>query len=278
VFDIVGRQGLPSALVPGSVQSLERAAAILHAIAGSGGQMGVTELAAAVGLAKTTTHGLLRTLLELGFVEQDARTGRYALGASLLGLGATHLDANELRSRASNWADALAARSGCAVRLGTLAGFQVVVVHHVFRPDDSPQELEVGIVLPAHATALGKVLLASRPARSRPPADVRLERLTPATVTDPVALATELDAVRAQGWAQAREERVPHMAAVAAPVRGPGGLVVAAIGVTGPVDELLTPAGGARTAVVGMVTEAAAAVSRELVPRAGIGPGSGRRG
>ena len=153
--------------MPGSVQSLERAAAILRAIAGSGGQMGVTELSAAVGLAKTTTHGLLRTLLALGFVEQDAGSGRYALGTGLLDLGSHYLDANELRSRASNWCDSLAARSGCAVRLGTLAGFQVVVVHHVFRPDDSPQELEVGTVLPAHATALGKVLLASRPPRSK---------------------------------------------------------------------------------------------------------------
>ena len=259
--------------MPGNVQSLERAAAILHAIAGSGGQMGVTELAAAVGLAKTTTHGLLRTLLDLGFVEQDPNTGRYALGASLLGLGSHYLDANELRSRASNWADALAARSGCAVRLGTLAGYQVVVVHHVFRPDDSPQELEVGLVLPAHATALGKVLLAFRPARNRPAADVRLERVTPATVTDPVALATELEAVRTRGWALARDERVAGVAGIAAPVRGPGGLVVGALGVTGPVDELLTAAGEARPGVVAMVTDAAAAVSRELVP-----VGGGRRG
>jgi len=255
--------------VPGTVQSLERAAAILHAIAGSGGQMGVTELAGAVGLAKTTAHGLLRTLLELGFVEQDPRTGRYALGAGLLGLGSHDLDANELRSRSSNWADALASRSGCAVRLGTLAGFQVVVVHHVFRPDDSPQELEVGLVLPAHATALGKVLLASRPARNRPAPDVRLERLTPATVTDPVALAAELEVVRGRGWALAREERVPGAAAIAAPVRGAGGLVVGALGITGAVREVVTAAGEARPALVGMVTDAAAAVSRELVPTTG---------
>src|SRR3712207_831842 len=86
--------------------------------------MGVTELAGAVGLPKTTTHGLLRTLLAVGFVEQDQRTGRYALGAGLLGLGSHYLDANELRSRASNWADSLAARSGFAVRLGTPAGLQ----------------------------------------------------------------------------------------------------------------------------------------------------------
>ncbi|WP_222266605.1 IclR family transcriptional regulator [Modestobacter marinus] len=251
--------------MPGSVQSLERAAAILRAIAGSGGQMGVTELAGAVGLAKTTAHGLLRTLLSLGFVEQDADSGRYLLGTGLLDLGSHYLDANELRSRASNWCDSLAARSGCSVRLGTLAGFQVVVVHHVFRPDDSAQELEVGAALPAHATVLGKVLLAFRPAASRPPADPRLERSTAATIVDPAALTAELKGVRGRGWAVQREERVPGEGGLAAPVHGAGGLVVAALGVTAPVPEVFGSAGAVRPALLEMVLEAAAAVSRELV-------------
>src|SRR3954468_19911937 len=152
------RHALASGSVPGSVQSIERAAAILLVVAGSGGKLGVTDIAEAVGLAKTTTHSLLRTLLLVGFVDQDRTTGRYALGNRLLRLG-SHLDVNELRARASNWADALAAHSGHAVRLAALAGEEVVVVHHVFRPDDSAQELEVGTALPA-STALGKVLLA----------------------------------------------------------------------------------------------------------------------
>ena len=248
--------------MPGTVQSIERAATLLHAIVESGGQMGVTELAGAVGLPKTTTHGLLRTLMSVGFVEQDQRTGRYTLGAGLLGLGSHYLDANELRSRASNWADSLAARSGFAVRLGTPAGLQVVVVHHVFRPDDSPQELEVGSVLPAHATAVGKVLLASRPAIARMLADTRLEALTPRTVVDPATLLTELSTVRARGWAAQQGEYRLGVGGIAAPVHGPGGLVVGALGDSGPVEELVADA--ARPALRAMVVEAAAAVSREL--------------
>jgi DNA-binding IclR family transcriptional regulator len=248
--------------VPGTVQSIERAATLLHAIVESGGQMGVTELAAAVGLPKTTTHGLLRTLLSVGFVEQDPRTGRYTLGAGLLGLGSHYLDANELRSRASNWADSLAGRSGCAVRLGTPAGLQVVVVHHVFRPDDSPQELEVGSLLPAHATAVGKVLLAARPAMARSLTDAPIEALTPRTVVDPAALLAELQTVRTRGWAEQRGEYRLGTGGIAAPVHGPGGLVVGALGVSGPVDQLFTDT--ARRALQAMVVEAAAAVSREL--------------
>lgn len=249
--------------MPGIVQSIERAATLLHAIAESGGQMGVTELAGAVDLPKTTTHGLLRTLLSVGFVEQDPRTGRYSLGAGLLGLGTHYLDANELRSRASNWADSLAARSGCAVRLGTPAGLQVVVVHHVFRPDDSPQEMEVGSLLPAHATAVGKVLLAARPAVARSLTDVPLDALTPRTVVDPAALLAELQATRARGWAEQRGEYRLGVAGIAAPVHGPGGLVVGALGISGPVEELDAP--GARGELRAMVVAAAASVTRELL-------------
>ena len=226
--------------MPGTVQSIERAAAILHVVAGSGGRLGVTDIAEAVGLAKTTTHSLLRTLLAVGFVAQDRATGRYSLGGGLLRLG-TQLDVNELRARSSNWADALAARSGHAVRLATEVGGEAVVVHHVFRPDDSAQVLEVGAALPLRSTSLGRVLLAHH----RPPPPDLVE-------------------VRARGWAYERGEHEPDRGGLAAPVRGPGGLVVAALGITGPVGSLFDARGVPRPLVLAMVTDAAAAVSREL--------------
>jgi DNA-binding IclR family transcriptional regulator len=239
------------------VQSIERAAAILQVVAGSGGTLGVTDIAEAVGLAKTTTHSLLRTLLLVGFVEQDRATGRYALGSGLLRLG-NHLDVNELRARASNWADALAARSGHAARLATLTGEEVVVVHHVFRPDDSAQVLDVGSALPA-ATALGQVLHA----HSHPHTGHR------SAARPAAARATELAEVRARGWATARGEVEPGTGGIAAPVRETGGLVVAALGVSGPQDALFDGRGTPRSAVLTMVTDAAQAVSRELGHRSG---------
>src|SRR3954471_9471580 len=144
----------------GPLQSIERAAAILRLRAGCSRRLGLGEVASSLGLAKGTAHGILRTLQHVDFVEQDPATGKYRLGAALLHLGTSYLDVNELRSRAINWADALAARSGEAVRIGTPLDGKVLVVHHVFRPDDTLQTLDVGALLPAHATALGKVLLA----------------------------------------------------------------------------------------------------------------------
>ena len=120
----------------------------------------MVDVAGSLGLAKGTVHGILRTLHHVGFVEQDDATGKYQLGGALLHLGTSYLDVNELRSRAINWADALASRSGEAVRIGSLLDGQVLVIHHVFRPDDSLQTVEIGLLLPPHASAIGKVLLA----------------------------------------------------------------------------------------------------------------------
>lgn len=108
-----------------SIQSVERAAAILKLLA-SGRRLGVVDVARHLGLPKGTVHGILSTLQEVGFVEQDRLTAKYQLGASLLHLGNSYLDVNELRTRAINWADSLASRTREAVQIGTLHDSQEV--------------------------------------------------------------------------------------------------------------------------------------------------------
>lgn len=250
--------------MPGPVQSIERAAAMLRLLAGGSGRLSLSEIAGSLGLAKGTAHGILRTLQSVGFVEQDRASGKYQLGAALLHLGTSYLDVNELRSRAINWADALAARSGEAVRIGTLLERRVLVVHHVFRPDDSLQSLEVGALLPVHASALGKVLLAHDNHAAAALYESDLETFTRRTLVSPRELGRALATVREHGYAIEREELVVGEGAVAAPIRGHGGLVVGAIGVSGPVDRVLDGAGEPRPTYLGYVRDAARAVSRDL--------------
>ena len=192
--------------VAATIQSIERAAAILRLLSGRNRRLGVAQLAGELDLPKGTVHGILRTLTSVGFVEQDEETGKYQLGAALLHMGSSYLDGNELRTRALNWSDSLAARSGESVRIGTLHDTQVLVVHHVFRPDDSRQALEVGTLLPAHATAMGKVLLAANRYAAAELAAGGLTGYTAATITDWDAFAAELQEVLARGWAAAIEE------------------------------------------------------------------------
>lgn len=246
----------------GSIQSIDRAAAILKALAGGPRRLGVSELAERLGLARPTVHGLLQTLQAHGFVEQDRHSDKYQLGPGLLQLGYSYLDLNELRSRSIPYAERLAGRAGAAVRVGVLHGDTVVVLHHVFRPDTAFQVLEVGLQLPVHATSFGKAILAFQPEQvlddllSEP-----LPRLTKRTPTGP-ALRRELETVRMEGFASERDEAVLGESSLAAPIFDHALHAVGAIGVVGDSDRIF-PRGhgrGLSTAVL----EAARGVSREL--------------
>jgi len=100
------------------IQSVDRAARILRALAAGSGRLGVSELSDRLGLAKGTVHGLLRTLHDHGLVEQDADSDKYQLGPQLLQLSNRYLDLNELRARSLAWSELLATRAGEAVRVG----------------------------------------------------------------------------------------------------------------------------------------------------------------
>jgi DNA-binding IclR family transcriptional regulator len=246
-----------------SIQSIERAAAILRVLAAGQRRLGVSELAERLGLAKGTVHGLLRTLQTEGFVEQDAESGKYQLGASLLQLASSYLDVNELRARSLVWSDALASRTGEAVRVGTLHGGGVLIVHHVFRPDNSLQILEVGAHLPLHATALGKALLAHHEPVAEALLAAGMPRLTKATIVAPAALSRTLRGVRENGWAAEREEAIIGEASIAAAIFDRAGEAAGAIGIAGAVERIY---GGRapRAQLVAEVRDAARAVTREL--------------
>ncbi|MFC7217900.1 IclR family transcriptional regulator [Streptomyces polyrhachis] len=246
-----------------NIQSLERAAAVLRLLAGGERRLGLSDIASTLDLAKGTAHGLLRTLQHEGFVEQDPASGRYQLGAELLRLGNSYLDVHELRARALPWTDDLARSSGEAVYLGVLHKQGALIVHHVFRPDDSRQVLEIGAMHPLYSTALGKTLAAYDPVAHADLADLAYERLTPATVTDPAGLEEALDLVRARGWAADVEETWEGVAGIAAPVHDRRRLPVGAVGITGAVERVCA-AGEPRPELVAAVRDCARAVARDL--------------
>jgi DNA-binding IclR family transcriptional regulator len=249
--------------VSGPIQSIERAAAILRLLSGRSRRLGVVELAGQLGLPKGTVHGILRTLQAVGFVEQDRDSGKYQLGAALLHIGSSYLDANELRTRALNWADSLATQSGESVRIGTPHEHQVLIVHHVFRPDDSRQALEVGTLVPAHATALGKALLAHHRYLMTDLGTEPLPSFTAATMTDVSQLEQELDEVRSRGWASEVGELFQDVASIAAPIEDRRGVIAGAISISGPIERLCED-NVPKAELVGYVMQTARTVSRDL--------------
>lgn len=246
-----------------NIQSLERAAAILRLLAGGERRLGLSEVATALGLAKGTAHGILRTLQHEGFVEQDPTSGRYQLGAELLRLGNSYLDVHELRARALVWTDDLARSSGESVYLGVLHQQGVLIVHHVFRPDDSRQVLEVGAMQPLHSTALGKVLSAYDPVAHTEAVESDREPFTARTLTTAADFEGVLDLTRARGWAADVEETWEGVASIAAPIHDRRRMPVGAVGVTGAVERVC-PGGELKPELVAAVRDCARSVSRDL--------------
>ncbi|MDX3235781.1 IclR family transcriptional regulator [Streptomyces sp. ME03-5709C] len=249
--------------MPGPIQSLARAAAILRLLAGGERRLGLSDVASSLGLAKGTAHGILRTLQQEGFVEQDPVSGRYQLGAELLRLGNSYLDVHELRARALVWTDDLARSSGEAVYLGVLHQQGVLIVHHVFRPDDSRQVLEVGAMHPLYSSALGKVLSAFDPVAHSEVAEMERAPLTARTITEDAAFEGVLDLTRARGWAADLEETWDGVASIAAPVHDRHRMPVGAVAVTGAVERVCAD-GEIRPHLVAAVRDCARAVSRDL--------------
>lgn len=245
------------------VQSVQRASAILRALATGGPRLGVTELADRVGLAKPTVHALLRTLEAERLVVQDAETGKYLLGPGLLQLGNAYLDTQELRTRSLTWADGLAGRTNEAVWVAVLADDHVLVVHHAFRPEGAVQILEVGASIPWSTCALGKAIVAFAPVVDRDRLlAATLPVLTGASVTDRHELAEQLDQVRRTGYALEDQESALGDAGIAAPVFDRSGEVVGAIGIVGPVERVLVEP--VREAHAIAVRETARNLSRDL--------------
>ncbi|MFI1918336.1 IclR family transcriptional regulator [Nocardia sp. NPDC020380] len=139
----------------------------------------------------------------------------------------------------------MADRSGQSVHIAVPDLDRAMIVHHVLRPDGMSQTMESGGELPLHATALGKILIAYRPGFRQDETGCTREAFTARTLTTPAVLARELAMVRGRGWAAEIGEYRRDRASIAAPIRFPNRSVVAAISVTGPVEEIASPAGQA---------------------------------
>lgn len=241
------------------IQSVDRAIRILTALQGAR-RMSLSELAGRLDLPPPTVHGIVRTLVAHGMVSQDPSSGRYQLGPAVLRLGNVYLDTLEMRSRSVTWAEELSRRTGFAVRVGVLLADEVVVVHHEPRPDGSRQMPEVGIVIPAHASALGKAMLAFLPGEATALLDgPPLRSMTGETVTDPAELRKQLDDTRATGLAYECDEAVLGESCVAGAVFDATGLAVGAVAVVVPTNEW--PAGDS---AIEAVRSAARTISRGL--------------
>lgn len=219
-----------------SVKSAERALLILELLARTDDPMTFRQIAETQGYPRSSLHGLLHTLLARGWLELDETSRTYALGVRAWEAGNAYLRASSLAKRALPYMSRVRDALDETVQLALLDGRHNVYVAKV----DGTQRLvlasEVGRRLEAHATGLGKVLLAwlSTKELERRFAGVSLERFTSDTIVDFNTLKTELERTRRRGYALDREEYTVGVRCIAVPVYDHTGQVVAAMSVSVP--------------------------------------------
>lgn len=200
----------------------------------------VREMADALGMANQTTYRLVRTLISVGWVCRESARDRYRLTASVWALGTLSYEQTELRDIVADSVVRLAADLGETVHLSTYEAGRVIYIDKADGSQPIRSYTRLGGQAPAYCVATGKALLAHQPvAEQARVLGGELVAHSPRTITDPGALAAELDQVRHQGFAVNRGEWRAEVGGVAVALRSPRGDVPAALGFSGPVDRIL---------------------------------------
>jgi IclR family transcriptional regulator, pca regulon regulatory protein len=244
---------IPSLREPRYSQSLERGLAILGCFTPRRPVLGIADIADDLGMSRSTTHRYVITLVALGYLEQGA-SRKYRLGLRVTDLGMSALNSTGLREHAHPYLDELRRRSSYTVSLGVLDDTEILYVDRARSlrrgQGQNGLDLQAGSRLPAHTTAMGKLLLANLPDEDQRSilASMKLTKRGPNTIASKKALREELDEVQEEGFAVNDEELAPGLFAIAAPVRNEARDVVAAVSLSAPssmisLDELVDALG-----------------------------------
>jgi len=244
--------------VPAVLRSLQ----ILELLAGEKKRWTTMEVSRKLKIPKSTTSYLLHTLLARGYLVRE-QEGVYRLGMKLLALGGQALRGTEVREVALPILRRLTAETQTTAHLAVLEGGEAVYIERVPSPGFIQIDTWVGRRMPLHSTSVGKALAAFLPQEEAESLfqTAGLPRFTPRTITTLPRLRQELRRIRETGVAIDNEENTPGVRCVAAPIFGSSGRVVAALSLTGPVQQITEERVGK---IVEKVKEAARQLSQTL--------------
>ncbi|HRC06591.1 MAG TPA: IclR family transcriptional regulator [Miltoncostaeales bacterium] len=245
------------------IQAIERAVAILNAFTPDEPEMGVSDLAQRLSLHKSTVHRFVVNLEAAGLLERNRTTSRYRLGLRIFELGSQVLAQMNLWEEAPPFLEGLVRDTGETGHLAIFDGGEAIYIEKVEARRALRIPSAIGRGYPAHATSLGKALLAHQSPHiiEAVIAERGLARCASRTICDREQLLDELERVRQVGYAIDDEEYEEGLRCIGAPIVGHTGTVVAAIGIGGPVTRV-TPD---RVRELGQVVmEAAAGLSHRM--------------
>jgi IclR family transcriptional regulator, pca regulon regulatory protein len=220
-------------------QSLERGLAVLGCFTPERPVLGITDIAEALGMSKSTTHRYASTLVSLGYLEQGPASPKYRLGLRAADLGLSALNSMGLREHAHPYLEELRRRSSYTVSMAILENSEIRFLDRVRSVRSEQTKIDLGLrpgsTLPAYCTSMGKLLLAHLPEdeqRGRIAAITEMTKRAPNTITGKSALRKELARIRDAGLAVNDQELASELRSIAAPVRDEAREVVAAIDMT----------------------------------------------
>ncbi|QPF85821.1 IclR family transcriptional regulator [Bradyrhizobium genosp. L] len=228
----------------GGVQSLGRAFSIMEEVARHRDGIGLADLSKLVGLHNSTTFHLAKTLVSLGYLRQEKDSKRYRIGRPLFALAASALDEIEMVNVATPILEDLSRETGETGHFAVRMGDTVVVIARTAAPGAFQLTDRVGVVRPAHSTALGKIILASlRPDQLTRYLDrVELKPSTEKSITEGTVLLREIAEVRRSGIAFDDGEYNAEVRCIAVPVMDFTGQTIGALGISGPIWRLTNQA------------------------------------
>lgn len=221
-------------------QSLERGLRIIEVTVANGGAATLSQIAHQAALPRSTTHHLLRALVEFGYLVQDGNAQPYRLAPKLFRLTGRQWTAEQLAEAGRPFLEELSRRTGEGTSLAMLRDGMVIIVAKCDPQDPVRVVQEVGTPRPVHCTAVGKALLGWLPDAETDAIIGRtvFDAKTPKTITTPAAFQQELARIRATGFAIDNEEHILGIRCIAAPVRDHSGTVCASLCVLGPKSRM----------------------------------------
>lgn len=237
----VSRLGFPAdGRSQAGVRAVERSLSILACFTREVSERTLEDISQSIGLPKSTTHRLLWTLINGGFVDRGSEPGTYRLGLNAAIVGGVAIRTRQPKEDIHRVLENLRTETGETIGLSARHGKSIVIIDKVESRQALRYDLSTGSSAPAHCTASGKVLLSGLP-------DVEVEGLfsdghlpayTHNSITKVPDLLTELATVRRRGFAVDNEELAYGLRCVAVPIRGPDGRIESALAVSGPSARL----------------------------------------
>lgn len=224
---------------PDEIKSVVLTFTIIEFLAKCDRPLGVTEIATALNIEKPRVYRHLRTLSDIGYIDQDAKTDKYCLSMKFFWLGKDVESKIDLISVSRPAMQQLKDTLGTAVTLSTITEDNICVLDILRGSSQIDISTRPGSTFPLHATAQGKVALAFGQSSLRDKlANEALEKFTSYTIISGKTLAKEIESVRAQRWAIAPEEITLGINALAAPILDHHNQLVGTIGILSSIHEL----------------------------------------